>query len=334
MATALPKHIWKDPVTQHMHRDFPQLALGLKVGEALEWLRAHPPPGRIIYFYVVDGGTRVCGVVPTRRLVLSHPETAIADIMVPRVITVPASATVAEACEFFILHRLLAFPVVDESGRMLGVVDVELYTEEMSETDELDERRLRDDLFQLAGIRAEGARHAAPWTSFRHRFPWLGANLGAGILAAFLSGIYRDELNRVVALAFFIPVVLNLAESVSSESVSLALHLLHGQAPSWRALSTRLVAELTTGLMLGLASGAVIALVALVWLGQGWVALCLLGGIGGGVAASVVIGLALPFVLRLLHLEPRVAAGPVALAAADVVTIFLYLNLARWLLGG
>jgi magnesium transporter len=84
--------------------------------------------------------------------------------------------------------------------------------------------------------------------------------------------------------------------------------------------------------MLGLASGAIIGLVAIAWLGHARVAVCLVGGIGGGVAAAAVMGLALPFLLRLLRLEPRVAAGPVALAAADVVTILLYLNLARWLL--
>jgi magnesium transporter len=208
-------------------------------------------------------------------------------------------------------------------------VDVELYTEEISQ---LGDGRVRDDLFQLVGVHAPLNRHEAPLAAFRQRFPWLGCNLAAGILAAFLSGVYREELNRVVALAFFIPVVLNLAESVSSQSVSLALQLLHGQAPRWKALAARLGSELLTGLMLGLASGAVVGLVALAWLGHVRVALCLLGGIGGGVAGAAVLGLAFPFLLRFLHLEPRVAAGPVALAAADVLTILIYLNLARWLL--
>jgi magnesium transporter len=84
--------------------------------------------------------------------------------------------------------------------------------------------------------------------------------------------------------------------------------------------------------MLGLAAGVAVGLVALVWLGHPRVALCILGGIGGGVAGAAVLGTAMPFVLRLLRLEPRVAAGPIALAGADVITISLYLNLARWLL--
>jgi magnesium transporter len=144
--------------------------------------------------------------------------------------------------------------------------------------------------------------------------------------------VFEHELTKVVSLAFFIPVVLNLAESVSSQSVSLALQALHGKRPSWSSLFGDLRRELGTGLLLGLGSGAVIALVALLWLDQGRLALCLLGGITGGVAGAAVLGLAMPVALRLLRLDPWVAAGPIALAGADIITILLYFNLARWLL--
>jgi magnesium transporter len=208
-------------------------------------------------------------------------------------------------------------------------VDVELYTDEIAR---LDDGRVRDDLFQLLGVHVNGTRDGSSRAAFLRRFPWLGCNITAGLLAAFLSSFYQETLDRVVALAFFIPVVLNLAESVSSQSVSLALQVLHGQQPSWTMLSRRLAGELATGLMLGLAAGGAVGLVGLVWLGQARVALCLIAGIGGGVASAAVLGMAIPFVLRLLRLEPRVAAGPIALAGADVITILLYFNLAHWLL--
>jgi NhaA family Na+:H+ antiporter len=118
-----------------MHREFTSLQLGQTVGDALNWLRSHPPSERIIYFYVVDEAGRLQGVVPTRRLVLSPPETPIADMMVRRVVALPAEATVLEACEFFIQHRMLAFPVVDADKRVVGVVDIDLYTEELSHLD-------------------------------------------------------------------------------------------------------------------------------------------------------------------------------------------------------
>jgi magnesium transporter len=316
-------------VTEHLRQDFTKLSLGQTVGEALDWLRAHPPPGQIIYLYVVDEEGRLCGVVPTRRLLLSAPDTPLADIMVRQVIALPAGATVLEACEFFIQHRLLAFPVVDGGQRVLGVVGMELYADELHNLEDAGEREV---LFQLIGVHLADRRGASPLAAFRRRFPWLGCNLTAGILAALLSGAYEDVLSRAVALAFFIPVVLNLAESVSSQSVSLALYALHGQPPTWRTMLRQLRGEFLTGLLLGAGAGAVMALVALAWLRQPRVALCLVGAITGGVAGAAVMGLALPMLLRLLRLEPRLAAGPIALAAADVLTILLYLNLARWLL--
>src|SRR5262249_48032535 len=151
----------------------------------------------------------------------------LADVMVKQTVALPAHATVLEACEFFVQHRLLALPVVDDRQKLLGVVDMELYTDEVGH---LGDANYRDDLFQLVGVQVANARQDGPLSAFRNRFPWLGCNLAAGILAAFLAGVYQEELNRVVALAFFIPVVLNLAESVSSQSVSLSLQVLHGQA--------------------------------------------------------------------------------------------------------
>ena len=329
MTSPLTKVELNAPVSRHLHQDFARILAKQTVGEALESLRRHPPRGRILYLYVVDDRDRLVGVVPTRRLLLGSPEQPVAEIMVRRVVALPARTTVLEACEFFIQHRFLAFPVVDEGRRLLGVVDVELYTDEVTK---IEDGRVRDDLFQLLGVHTNGTRDDSPPGAFLRRFPWLGCNLAAGILAAFLSSLYREELDRVVALAFFIPVVLNLAESVSSQSVSLALQMLHGQPASWNMLPGRLAGELATGLMLGLTAGGAVGLVQLAWLGQARVALCLLGGIGGGVASAAVLGLAVPFVLRLLRLEPRVAAGPIALAGADIITILLYLNLARWLL--
>jgi NhaA family Na+:H+ antiporter len=124
-----------EPVTRRMHQQFTRLRLGQTVGDALAWLRDNPPPGRVIYFYVVDDDNRLRGVLPTRRLLLSRPETQLAEIMVAKTVSLPAAATVLDACEFFIQHRLLAFPVVDEESRLIGVVDIDLYTNELAALD-------------------------------------------------------------------------------------------------------------------------------------------------------------------------------------------------------
>ncbi len=247
-----------ESVVRHMRDDLACLDAGSSrsVGDALTMIRQEPPGGRIIYFYVVDSQLRLVGVLPTRRLLLSPPETRISEIMITSVIAIPDSATVLEACEFFTLHRLLAFPVVDARHRIIGVVDIELYTEEL---DDVDRQQRGDDLFQLVGVHIAQAKLGSPWATFASRFPWLLCNIGGGLLAAALAEMFAAELKKVVALALFIPVVLALAESVSIQSVSLALQTLRGQRPTWGEILRKLSHEFWTGGLLGIASGGSVA---------------------------------------------------------------------------
>ena len=124
-----------DPITHHMRTEFARLHIDQTIGDALSAIRTNPPSSRVTYFYVVDDEGRIRGVVPVRRLLLSPLDKRVEEIMVREVITLPKTATVLDACDFFILHRLLAFPVVDKDRRILGIVDVELYTDELIDLD-------------------------------------------------------------------------------------------------------------------------------------------------------------------------------------------------------
>ena len=331
MPIHLPDAVLNEPVAKHVRRDFTTLEPDWTVAEALDHMRRSPPPGRIIYFYVVDNFMRLQGVVPTRRLLLAPPDTRVRDVMIRSVIAIPAAATVLEACEFFTLHRLLAFPVV-ESGMLVGVVDVELYTEELAETGDSPPPSQRQDVFQLIGVRLTAAQQTRPLQAFRGRFPWLLCNVGGGALAAVLSGVYEDQLNwNRAVLALFIPVVLALAESVAIQSVTLTLDGLQGVNASWRDLARRIRHEGATGLLLGIATGLLVAGVAAAWQGVPALFWILAGGIGIGVTAAAVAGLSVPYILRLLRRDPQLAAGPIALTCADVLTLLAYFNLARLL---
>ncbi|MGA2254927.1 MAG: CBS domain-containing protein, partial [Thermoguttaceae bacterium] len=253
-----------DPITRHMRTEFARLHIDQTIGDALSAIRTNPPSSRVTYFYVVDDEGRIRGVVPVRRLLLSPLDKRVEEIMVREVITLPKNATVLDACDFFILHRLLAFPVVDKDRRILGVVDVELYTDELID---LDRTERHNDLFQLIGVHLAEAQQSSV-VAFRRRFPWLLANVAGGILAAFLSGIFQADLEKTVALAIFIPVVLALSESVSIQSVSLAIQLLHGRRPTIQAILGKLRSEAITGLFLGIASATAVGFVAILWLGR------------------------------------------------------------------
>lgn len=321
--------ILNEPVTRHMRTDPCYLLAGQTVAEALERLRCQAPSGRIVYFYVVDSETRLLGVVPTRRLLLSDPQTRIDDIMVRSVIAIPHTATVLEACEFFTIHRLLAFPVVDDQKRLIGMVDVDLYTSELTD---LERREGNEDLFQLIGVHLTESYQKRVLSAFRSRFPWLLSNVTGGLLAAWLADVYAD-IATLVLVTPFIPVVLALAESVSIQSVSLALQTLHGVRATWSLYLRRLVREAFVGLMLGAACGALVASVAWFWKKNIYAGLSLFLGIAGSVAAAAALGLSMPVIIRILRYNPQVASGPIALASADMVTLLLYFNVGRWLLG-
>jgi magnesium transporter len=298
-------------------------------------MRDHPPPGRIIYFYVVDDNLRLVGVVPTRRLLLAGTEARVKEVMIPSVIAIPSSATLLEACEFFTLHRLLAFPVVDEVRRIVGVIDIEAYAEELAETGEEKSSGgpgRMDEMFQLIGVRLTRAQQARPLVAFRGRFPWLLCNVAGGTLAAVLVELHHVELNwQHAVLALFIPVVLALAESVAIQSVTLALEAFRETGASWRELLKRLRPESLTGLLLGVSTGLLVGAIAAIWQGLAVLFFIVLGGIAIGVTCAAVAGLAIPHVLRLLRRDPQVAAGPIALVCADVAVLLAYFNLARLL---
>ncbi len=329
MTAQLTTEKLNSPVQEHMRTDFVQLCEDMTVAQALDSIREKQPTGRIIYFYVTDKDGRLRGVVPTRRLLLSPREERLKDIMIKPVIAIPYNATLLEACEFFIFHKLLAFPVVDEERRMIGLVDVDLYAQELSD---LDRHASHNDLFQLIGVYATDARQRSVFTLFRRRFPWLVATLAGGLLAAVISDAYYHVASRALVVPF-IPLVLALADSVTAQSVSLAVPVLRGRTLPRGALALKIKFELATGALLGLACGLIAGIAVFIWKGDLIAMFHLLVSITASVACAAVLGLALPYLFYTLKRNPQVAAGPLALATTDTLTLLLYFNLARWLLG-
>lgn len=329
-----PDHL-NAPILSRARTDFSVLRREFTVQQALDAIRREGAAERIVYFYVVDEMGRLAGVLPTRRLLTSSLDQAIAQIMVPRVIAIPHTATVLEACEMFVLHKFLAFPVVDEERRIVGIVEVGLLTDEMTaDAEDVEERKHADELFETLGLRVAELRDASAWRAFRYRFPWLLATIAAGTVSAVLAGAYEATLAQSLVLAFFLTMVLGLGESVSAQSMTVTIQRLHARRPSgdwdWRALRR----EMTTALLLGLACGLVVAAVVVVWRGPGLPAVVIGGSILLSLCMACLLGLSIPVLLRALKLDPKIAAGPVTLAVADVFTLLFYFNLGRLLLGG
>jgi magnesium transporter len=322
------RHILSDSVTKHLRTDYTQIPIDLSVGAALDSIRERELGGRIVYFYVVDPNGVLLGVIPTRRLLRAKPSQTVGEIMITPVIAIPRTATVLEACEFFTRYKLLAFPIVDESQKLLGIVDVDLYTEELTD---LDRHQDSQDLFQLVGVHLNDAEQRRTLLAARRRFPWLLCNVVGGMIAALIADAYADVATLVLVTPF-IALVTGMAEGVAMQSVSLALQTMHGRRPTWRILARCVGREIVVGYLLGMLCGVLVGLTAYVWKGDFHAGLCLALGIAGGIMASAAMGLALPFLLRLARRDPQLASGPIALALADLVTLLLYFNLGRWLM--
>ena len=316
----------QQPITSVASRDFTALPQELTVAAALTRVREQGVGERIIYFYVIDEEQRLVGVLPTRRLLTGQLDQQIRDLMIARVLAVPHTATVLEACELFVLHKFLALPVVDDEHRLVGVVNVNLLTDEIFD---FSERERMDDMFQSLGFRVAEVQNASPIRAFRLRFPWLLATIAGGTVCAFLTGAYEATLAHSLVLAFFLTLVLGLGESVSTQSVTVSVQALHGAHLNLAWFIRAVRKEFLTALLLGAACGLVVGGVVWVWRGTALPAAVIGGSIVLAVIVACLIGLIVPALLHRLKLDPRIAAGPIALALADICTLLFYFNLAK-----
>lgn len=289
----------------------------MTIQQALDALRSRTIVHAVLYVYVVDAEDRLVGIAPTRALLLNGPDTPIRDVMITNFVTLRASETVGEALMAFASYRLLALPVVDDEGRLLGAVDVQTYADE---TFELAEAQRAAQLFQMLGVSVREARDRSPWRGFRSRMPWLGWNLAGGTICAVIARTFDATLAEFLVLAMFIPLVLTLAESVSMQSMTLVLEVLQGIGIRWRLVRRRLATEIATALLLGLACGLCVGLTGWLFGRDVAVGLVLLAAIAGSMVIASTIGATVPVVLHALRLDPRIAAGPIALTITDVVT--------------
>lgn len=324
------------PVLEHSRKDFPLLSCDMTVGEALEQIRREGVGERVIYFFAVDSERRLAGVLPTRRLLTAPLETRLRDIMVTRVIAIPATATVLDACEFFVLYKFLAFPVVDAQRHVVGVIDANLFTEEILEAGEHEDRHrpaapVRDEFFEALGFHLEQIRGASPWRIFRYRFPWLLATVGGGTICALVAGAFEATLARSLIIAFFLTLVLGLNESVAMQSMSLTIQALRSMPVTWQWFVAAFRREITTALLLGLACGILVAAVVWVWRGDPQGAYVIGGSIALSLLMACLLGLGIPSLLHRFKLDPKIAAGPITLALADLSALVIYFSSA-WLL--
>ena len=323
---------FNDPIARHCRVDQPLLRADMTVEQALGAIRQQGLGERIIYFYAVDEHDRLAGVLPTRRLLTAPPDTTLGELMVKRVIAIPATATVLDACEFFVLYKFFAFPVVDADRHVIGVVDIGLFTAEMLEERDENIAAQADEIFEALGFRLSHLRGASAWRVFRHRFPWLLATIFGGTMCALLAGAFEATIASSVVIAFFLTMVLGLNESVSMQTMTVTIQALRSQAVTSSWFKVAFLRELRSAVLLGLGCGALVVMIVLLWRKELTAALAIGGSIGLSLVTACLFGLSIPSLLHSLKLDPKIAAGPVTLAVTDFVALAFYFGIASLVL--
>lgn len=322
-------HSLKKLAVEFSSRDFPKLLETWSVQEALIFIRKHGIAEKIIYFYVVDIDDRLVGVVPTRRLLTSPLEKRLSIIMINRMITIPHTMTLEEACELFILHKFLAFPVVDEKKRILGILDIGVFTDQVIN---LEERERMDEVFESIGFRISQIKDASPLRIFRFRFPWLLATISSGTLCALLASAFEITLAKSLVLTFFLTLILGLGESVSMQSMTVTIQSLRSIQPTLRWYVKAFRREAVIAILLGTACGSLVGMIVWLWQREGVAALTISASILLVLLAACLVGLSIPTLLHALKLDVKIAAGPLTLAVTDILTLLFYFSIAFALL--
>jgi magnesium transporter len=314
-----------------------------RIREDLRIHREHNPDKMLLYLYVTDEDEKLIGIVSFMAVMFErNREREISTLLsedknIVKVVCDPKTTTVGDACEVFAIAQamnrsFLALPVVDSTGKLIGIFDRRMYDEEIWK---IAERKKAEDEYQLAGINTE--KDQAVTTSgisvFWDRFKWLICTIVGGIFLAVVAGQYESVIQKVVVIAAFIPVALALAEGVAIQSVMLATHG-DSQVGSIRRILVRTRREMFIGAALGLASSAILAIVVYAWKGTPLVALIVFLAIILSMALSTAIGSLVPLLVRKFSKNPGVASGPVSMVLADIVTLIIYLQTARFVVGG
>jgi magnesium transporter len=276
------------------------------------------------YIYVVDDERRLLGVLSLYRLLLSRSEAPVVELMAPTTVRVRASADQEVAARLLTDRNLLAIPVVDDDDHLLGII---------TEDDVADvlQAEATEDIERLGGSQPLNIpyRLSSVPLLVRKRVVWLLVLFVAEAYTGTVLLNFEVELATVVALGFFIPLLIGTGGNIGSQTVTLIVRAMAIGEITLRDIGWIVFKELRVGLIMGLAMGAIgFAQAALLGVGSeiGLVVALTLVAIS---AWSATVAAALPLVLRWLRVDPAVVSAPFITTLVDGTGLIIYFEIAR-----
>ena len=309
-----------------MTTEFTALREGMTVDEALQYLRQAGETTAVFYIYVVDDAGRLAGVTTLRDLVLSPGTRRVAEITRRDVTSIDATADQEHAARTLRESGFLALPVLDQ-GKLVGVITAD-------DVAEVIEEEAGEDIEKLGGSQPleEPYLTASLFLLFRKRIVWLLVLFAAEAYTGNVLRFFEGEVAKVVALSFFIPLLIGTGGNTGTQVVTTIVRALAVGEVGLRDIFKVFVRELGVGLMLALAMGTAAYARAFI-LGVG-------PGIGEVVALtafcvvvwSAVVASVLPLILHRVKLDPAVASGPFIATIVDGTGLVIYFTIAKFVL--
>lgn len=284
--------------------------------------------------YILNGsnGSRLIGVVSLREVLRQPPTTRVGDFMVRDVISVPPTMDQEQVAQLVSRYDFLAMPVVDEKGRMLGIITVDDIIDVLVEEN-------TEDALRFAGVESGGGSFDQPYftvgipTVIRRRVGWLLLLFVAETFTGSVLRLFESELGQVVALSFFIPLLIGTGGNTGAQTVSTIIRALALREIRLRDTWRVIVRELGSGFLLGLVLGIFGCIRALLWGTEPMLAVVVGISVLTICTWSNTIGSLIPLVASRLKIDPAIVSAPLITTLVDATGLFIYLTIARVLLG-
>ena len=304
-----------------------------RVEQAVEAIRGRADMDEVemvYYIYVTSNNGRLMGVVSLRQLLLAHPSKLLRDVMNPRIISTLTSDSQETVAKLVDKYRLLAIPVVDTEGTLVGMVTVD------DVIDVLEDETTRE-MLAMAGTSSSELLTQSPLNIFKLRVPWLMAAFTGGVGAALVLDQYEATMSQIIQLSAFLPIVMGMAGNVGTQAATVAVRGLATGSLKLSHFTSLLFKELMVGLMLGSFYGILLS-------GVSWImfndfssipSLMLTVGVAMlmNICLAAIIASSLPMLFQRLGTDPALASGPFVLTSIDVLGVINYLIVASIIFG-
>ena len=289
---------------------------------AIDKIRERGELEAFFYLYVVDDAGKLVGVVPIRNLVIAPPARTLADMMIADPVKANVFMDQEEAARLVGKYELLALPIVDEAGRLEGIITVD-------DVIDIINQESTEDMYKMVGLAEEDRVFTPVSRSVKMRLPWTMLNLLTATLAASVVSIFENTLHDIIALVTFMPVVAGVGGNGATQTATVIIRAIAlGElefSSAWKAV----VKQVSVSVCIALAAGAVIAVAAFIWKGNPYLGLVLAGamilnlGLMAGVAGAVI-----PLLLKSLKLDPALGSGIIVTGLTDAFGFLSFLGLA------